>query len=433
MRERRTRLFPILDWLQDDFVKLIGIVTFLHLVGSGLNMACRMVVGRLLTSEQYGEMEAVLQIGMLIGVPAGVAATALTRYVALAVGRGEPEAAGALVWRAARRMSIYIGAALVIVLATAYPMKMFLHFGSVWPILSGAAYHIMAMILIVPQSALSGMQRIALVTSLGLVGGVVRIWLSWILIGMGFGASGALAAAASGHVISVILIAIVVWPLVRHHTRFPVNTGPVYVYMWPVLLTQIFCVAIGVADMFVIKRAFSPEQAGLYGRAAAVGRLGIFFMSSFAAVLFPKVAAAHAGKSDAVHMLRKTILLGGVAACAAATFCSLCPALVIRFLHGNAYPEIVPWVRGISWALIPGSLAGFPLQYLMGKGSFRFLLLLAPIALAYVLVMWFCRNSVPMVIGTVASGGVMMLAGTLASVYMLEKRGVPHGVRDGAQ
>lgn len=419
---------------RNDFVRAGTIMMVLGMAGSVVNMLCRMALGRLLTTVQYGEMEAILQVGSLIGIPVSAVQMTLVQYVASALAEGRPDEAGAIMWRATRRLMLYSLAALAILAAGAPWIRDFFHLNSTWPVFAGASVFVSSLVATVSLAGLQGAQMLVRGALIGVAGALARILFSWLLIRPGYGATGALAGLAASNLFMTALGAFGVRTMLAVRAR-SVDTRPMYRYLGPAVLAIGVWTLLGNVDLLVVKHFFHPDVSGAYARASAIGRTVLSLNGVFLTILFPKVAGAAAQGRRTLHLLGQAVLWGLLVHGAGAWVCSTWPQLPIRVLHGAGHEAIGGWVAALVWALVPQGMTVFVAQYLMGRRSFKFLALLTPSVLLFLAAIWALHQSIERVILVLAGGGVLCLAACALAVWWDERSGgcggQPEPVRPG--
>lgn len=409
--------------LRDDFVRWGGFVMAATLAGMVLNMLCRIALGHHLTSEQYGVMDSMIYSTALIGLLLGAVQLGIIRYVAGSIAQGKPEMAGAILLRATRDLLVVYGIGFLVLVLAMGQIQDFLQLSSPWPVYASAFMFFSSLIWMATAAGLQGAQRFVWMGAASVVCGVARIVLVGLFIVMGLGASGALLVFAGANCVVVGIGVYAIRDMLSKRSREPIDIGPVYRYVFPTMAMLFVLTGLSSIDLPVVKHFFPPELAGQYARVGSVGRIGVFLVGSLITVLFPKVAAATASEKDSLKLLVKAIGLGFLASLGVAVFCTVWPSLPIIILHGREHLHLGRWVAGFTWAMIPVSMFGLVVHYLAAKKSFRCLLLIVPALLVYVVALWmFHFSSISVVIGIVASGGLLCLSAGIIAVVLDEKR-----------
>lgn len=417
----RDKLWAVGQWLTHDFFKASAMIFALGLIGSLLNLACRVVLGRMLTSEQYGEMETMMQVCAYVSVPVGALQMVVAREAARAKGQGQEGRIGDVIWTMGRQLSGYVLAAMALLAIAAPFLRDFFRFNSVWPVFATASIVLSVFTFSIIFGGLQGGHRFWQGSVSSLIGPVFRIGLSWALIKHGFGATGALAALAGSTVAMSLAGFAFAWDLVKQRSRKLIRMAPLYQFIWPIVLTMWMASILGGIDIFIVKRAFSSLTAGDYARTIAVVRLSLFVNGALTVALFPWVASEQAGGRKTAHLLGKALGVGMGISVLAAVFFTVFPGFVLGIFYREVQPVMIEWIRLLGWALIPGSLFTILTQYHMARQEYRFLYWLIPAGAAYGALLLLCRQSIHAIIVAMGAGSLVVVAGLLFPV-LLEHR-----------
>ncbi len=411
MQPWKSRLLPLWRWLSHDFFKASATLFSFSLIGSALNMVCRILLGKMLTTEQYGEMETMMQIVAYAAAPIAAMQVILTREVAGSVGKGDDKHIGDLLWAATVRMGLYSLIAIGLLSLIAPLIRDFFKLNSVWPVHATGAIVCSGFVLCVAQAGLIGKLRVKRWGVTGVVGPACRIGFSWLLIGFGFGASGALAALAGSNLLMGVAGLVFIRDLFVNRARRTLLLAPLAGHILPTIgIFWLFSV-IGGLDIFVVKRAYSSSVAGDYARVSALARLAMLFIGSIATVLFPWVSTEQAGDRRTAHLLVKAAAAGGGLAAACALFFSLFPAFALRFFYpaNTLTPDMLAWMRWMTWAMIPNGLIGFLVQYYLARREYRVFAGMVPMGLAYGGLLIVFRYSISALIAAMGAGSLIIL------------------------
>lgn len=297
---------------------------------------------RFLGPAGFGSLAALSSFLYLDGVAVTTIVTATAYTVASKVGRGEERQIGALCTLLTRKVGVPAAAFAGILVVLSPFLARFLHLESVGPVVVLAPALWITLLLGVTSGVLQGLLAFSALALIGLLGAVLRLGLAVPLVAVGLGVSGALLAgvlaAAIGYGTSLALLR-------RHlhrqaagpddHRVLPVQglaryTGHVFAATFG--LTALFSV-----DLLLAKHYLGPDDAGLYGGLATLGRVIYFATLPLTLVLFPVLT-----KRAAAARPTKTLLLlsgAGVVAIASmvVTLAALFPAAIVRATLGSAY------------------------------------------------------------------------------------------------
>lgn len=90
-------------------------------------------------------------------------------------------------------------------------------------------------------------------------------------------------------------------------------------------------------DIFLARQYLDPVDAGLYSTASVLGKVIWYLPGSINLVLFPKIAQAHAKKTDTVKTMRRLVLWAFALTGGVALIYLFFPSLILEILYGNAY------------------------------------------------------------------------------------------------
>lgn len=409
-------------WLSDDFLGPATVLMGVSLIGMALNMVCRIVLGRLLTTTAYGEMEAILQLVMIVGVPLGAIQATVAQYTASHMAQGQADLAGAVFWRVGRRLGLYL-LGVLIVLAVGLPsIQSYFYYESPLPILAGAAILVSTVLWSFASGGLQGSQRFLAFGATSVLGAAVRIGAAWILIGVGLGAAGALFGFATANIVMAGVGILFVKSMLHARFRGKIDTRPMYRYLWPTMFTMLVASLLAGLDMVAVKRLI-PAEAGSYARATSIGRIVVFLAGPVLTVLFPMVAARKAEGKGTEGLLWKSVGLSALFGISAALFCTVWPSLPIVILHGQEHISLGPMVAAFAWAMVPNMFLGLLIQYLLARRDFRFLFFFVPLGLAYVAALWVFHSSVWTVITVVGIGNFVCAGGCAVAVFLGRRGG----------
>jgi len=250
------------------------------------------------------------------------------------------------------------------------------------------------------------------------------LWLGWSGIANGVGRLTIAACAvlvlhyyASGMVLGMVAglavaLVIAIWP-----TRSLWLPSP-QAFEWRSLLRQIVPLTLGfgayqflfTADTMFVKAYFTGDEAAYYVSAGTLARASLWLVGPLAAVMFPKIvhAKAKAEKSD----LMGIVLIGTVIlAAGGATGLWVLGPWVVKFMFKPSYVQaasvLLPWY---AWAVVPLSVANVLLNNLLARSLFKVVPALCVLVGVYVFALTRFHATPVMVIKTLGTCNVLLLA-----------------------
>ncbi len=191
------------------------LVAPLMALGNGLNYVYNIVMARLLGPAGYGALGALLALALIASVPGLALQVVVARHTALRAG---DRRAVAELWSATLAGVVLAGLALGLLVAAASPLLAgYLRLGSIAPALWLAASVAPLPALAAVQGMLQGRERFALLAVVLVAAAAGKLAAGVALVALGTGVDGAIAAAATGGILGLFVLANVDVLLARHH------------------------------------------------------------------------------------------------------------------------------------------------------------------------------------------------------------------------
>ena len=186
-------------------------------------------------------------------------------------------------------------------------------------------------------------------------------------------------------------------------------------FLQSVLILSGFAVLMN-ADVVMVKHFFpDANEAGLFARAATIGRTMVFVTMPIAMAMFPKVASV--GTTDAHNWktLFSAVAYVGVILVAAAAVCSVFAWVPLWILYNDRAPapEMIRLVRWVVWAMAPMGLTYLLTNFQMAQRRFKPAYVLVACAAGYVIGVTLFHETVWQVVT------VLGIASTLSAVVLI--------------
>lgn len=381
---------------KDDLVKHSTIM-FVGMMGVNVcNMLFQAFMGRTLSPNEYGNLNALLGVLNIFFIPLGVVSAGIGRYSSLLKREGRTGDIRRLVIK----WLIVIGGAGAFFSICCFifsdQISSFLHLDRSAPVIITGFILLGIFCRPVVGGALHGLQYFTLYSLfqslsalIKLIAGVLLVMFvataaGWGLLGHGIGAYGALLIG------SFFLIR-----ELSHHKPTDQPLPSLKGYMFTSFFILLGYAVLMTGDVVIVKHLY-PQVAGEYAFAAILGRMVVFIPQAFAMTMFPKVVSARGASYREWKMLMYTMGLTLLFTVAGAVGITLLPKLAFRILFGMADPvsETVSWCIAISWAMIPVALVNVVMRYYMALNLFRVLVAIPIASLIFVACAFFWKGSV---------------------------------------
>ncbi|MEW6376475.1 MAG: oligosaccharide flippase family protein [Thermodesulfobacteriota bacterium] len=371
---------------KDEFFRHTGLM----FIGMGLfnlfNLLYHFFMLRMLPPVDYGHLNTLVALFMVISVPAGTVQTTVTKFVSSFQVQNQFDRVKGLL-RHILLLMLIIGLSLFLLISLGSSLiSSFLQISSYGLVLLLGVSLFFAMVIPVPWGGLQGLQQFGSLTLNLIINGGIKFVLSIAFVLLGLGVLGALGAVAISYFVTTILSLLILKmcvsqgkkkanPGLTPAKRTQYDFSEVYSYSLPVGLTLLCFMVLTNIDLILVKHFFRPIEAGYYSIAQMVGKIILFLPLPIVMVMFPKLASLKMENQDkkALSILGYSLTIA-VLLCGGATIVSfLFPSLMIRVLSGKVYLECIPLVGIFSVNMTFFSLSLILLYYQLSTDGRGFL------------------------------------------------------------
>ena len=285
---------------------LLAAATSASIVGAYVFL---LAAGRLLGSDDYGSLAALLGLLATVLIPAQALQMAISREVSRRKSSGDSGGAARVARGALRASLIATVPLLAVALALAAPLSRLLHIDSVPIVVVALLTLSTALVFPLAIGVLQGHQRFAAVATLYVFPWLVRLVLLGVLAAAGARLGGALVATLVGALAATAVAVLLIREPLRGVGRLSRPELVTFLrYLWPVAVGLVGIALLAHVDILVVKARFSADDAGAYAAASAFARVGFFLPATILAVLFPRAAARQARGEETQDILGRSLL-----------------------------------------------------------------------------------------------------------------------------
>jgi O-antigen/teichoic acid export membrane protein len=345
-------------------------------VGIVLNYAFLLAAGRILGSDRYGSLGALLGLLAVVLIPAGAVQMAVSREVSRLVAAGRSAEADSFA-RASLRLSLLTTVPLVVVaLALAVPLAHVLHIHSTGVVALAEFTFVTTLVLPTAVGVLQGRQRFHALAVMLVLPFVVRLVLLAIVAAAGFRLGGAILASLVGAVVAaVVAIVLAFGPprVVGAHA----DLGPFLRYLAPVGVGLVAIALLTHIDILVVKARFSAHDAGAYAAASAFARVAFFLPATILSVLFPRTAARQARGEETEDILGRSLIATAIFCAGLAVFYAATGPGLVTATFGRDFAGGGKILAPFAIAIALYSIAQILVGYHLSRGETRYAWILA--------------------------------------------------------
>ena len=354
---------------------LLVATTFANVLAYGYQV----VQARLLRPEEYAALTALFGILILESVSSQVIQSATATLAARYRARNEEEALHAFV----RRWSVRIGGAAAALGLAVVILSPFLAGLLALPPFSFALVGVSLFFALVFTFAIGLLQGLARFVWMGcalIVQAGSRLAIGVGLVLLGFGVDGAFTGASAAILVSLVVAAIPLLPLLRaaRGSTAEVQLGAAETRFFGLAAVVLLAyAALTNVDAVLVRSILSPDQAGAYAGAITMGKIVLFAPIAVGFILLERTASAHARGEDTDRML--FLALGFVIATSglvALAYVAI-PDVLVPIVVGSQYPDTARIVGTYGLAALANALLNLWIAYFIGRGEMRVGLLLA--------------------------------------------------------
>jgi len=344
---------------RDEFIGQTGLM----FIGIGLfnlfNLLYHFFMLRMLPPVDYGQLNTLVALFMIISVPASTVQTAVTKFVSSFQAQNQFDHVKGLL-RHFLLLMLIIGISLFLLFSLGGSfVSSFLQISSYSLILLLGVSLFFATVLPIPWGGLSGLQKFGSLTLAMIINSGLKLIFGIFLVFLGLGVMGAMSSVALSYFIATLFSLLLLEMNLSKENKTAdrrqnperltsYNVSAVYRYLFPVGLTLLCFMVLTNIDLILVKHFFTPVEAGYYSIAQMVGKIILFLPLPIVMVMFPKLSTLEGQEKKALSTLGKSLGIAGLLCGGAVIFSVLFPLFIVKILSGKAHLECSALVRIFS-------------------------------------------------------------------------------------
>lgn len=416
------------DWLDDQllapkttlFKRAFGVLKsgqMIFLISStgvsALNLIHNLVMGKLLSPADYGQLTLIITLQLLIGLLPTAMQTTIARFSATYRATHQLGQFSAL-QQHATRLALIIGVGIGVMLLVLSPLL-----AGIFQLYE--AEFLIPLALVTPFFLLMGVHR-GLLQGMGaflwlsgayLAEGVVRLAMSIVLALILYSAlTGAIWGVAQSVIVSALISALAV----RLITSQPPSHTPDDQKEWGQLGGLVLFSLIGQAlitnsDFLLVKTFFSPTESGLYAAVSVLGRIAYFGALPITVIIVPLVARRQALGQPTQPIFALLMGAGGAMCGILLFFAVLFAPQILGILYGEAYTDAAAYLPlyTLTASLFVMTNLAITYRIALGKGSETWMPLVAGILQVFGIILFHESITQVIVVQTVLMSGLLGL------------------------
>ncbi len=333
------------------------------------------LMARMLSVKDYGELQSLIAVSTIVGIPSATLLTSLVKYSAHFKARQQMGKVYSLFSIFTKKILLVGLIFFIIFVLFSRVIAGFLNLSSVVPVIIFSFSFLFIFLYSVNSGVIQGLQKFKDASIISVASVVFKIIIAVLLIKIGFGINGAVGGIVLAGIIGY-LISFYPIKFLFKQKKEEIETKEIFKYFLPVFFTLLFTALFYNIDIILVKHFFPPPVAGQYGALALLGHIVFFIGGPISVVMFPTAAAAHSNNSDHSKVFKKTISLMGLIGLGVLFFYFLFPGLIIKILVGSKFLSISKFLGWFGFSMFLYSLINAFSRYFLAIHKTKYVYLI---------------------------------------------------------
>ncbi|RJP29021.1 MAG: hypothetical protein C4533_04285 [Candidatus Omnitrophota bacterium] len=360
----------------DTFSKNILIVFAGTSLVNFFNLLYQLLIAHKLSAAEFAAFNSLLSIFLIISSPIGTLQLAIAKFSSEFKAQNAKDKIIDLFSGLIRKTYLLAFVTLIIFILACPFIINILKIDSLAPGYILAAIISLAWFAPVVYGGVQGMEFFNWLTAGSISGSLIKLFLGFMLISLGFGINGALGA----FFISSLFIIIIYYIPLRSYIRLSqgrhfasMDYKGLLIFLLPVAASQFCYMNLISSDMVLVKHYFNPADSGLYSLAQMVGKIFLFMPAAISLVMFPKTSGLKAMNLDTKSTLNKSLRYVFLLCLCGLIFYNIMPEFTLRMLTGKTYSQTIALGRIFSLSMTAYSMVYLMISYFLSVKDLRFI------------------------------------------------------------
>lgn len=354
---------------QDNFLKHNFILFCGSMIVAVFNYLYHPVLGRMLSVEEFGEVQALFSLFLQFGIIGGVFKIMVINIISNSDEKEAKESISALY-----KVAIYLILTISVIIILFSPfLKQFFHFHSAAPFVVLAVMLFSGIPIIFGEATLQGKKKFKTISiSQGIVS-IGKLLFAVIFVAWGWSSSGAIFGIIVAQIFSILYLRTKMKDLLKFdHKDIKISEKirKNLNYAFLVLIVSLTTSFLFSFDILVVKHYFNSEVAGLYGGIAIIARVIFFVTGSIAGVMLPSIKI-HDQSGENIKILRKSLILITIVGGCALIFFALFPEFIITVMLGKRYLAFASLLPILCLTLFLVSIINLLFSYMLAIRNYK--------------------------------------------------------------
>jgi O-antigen/teichoic acid export membrane protein len=367
--------------LENSLIRSTTLLFIGMMVGSLFNYLLQITMGRMLSVQTFGEMNALFSTMVIFGIPFASINNYIAKNISQLHALGKNEKANDLIIK--NYKNLFVGSIIIIIFGTVFSkgISEFFKIGSIIPILLLILSIPISLILPINTGILQGLQKFKMLSFIS-AGSVYKYMFCVFLAAVGLGLNGVML----GIILSLLLIGYISFiPINRHlqmgRETIQKNEKDSLFYVIPIFLANLAFAIFTQSDIILVKYFFTPHEAGIYSSAAIIGKTVMYLPGAVVMYLLPAVASNKAKDEATLHLILKAITITILLSGSGAIILYLFPREIVSIFFGSRFISAIPIIGLFAITMLPMAVMMILMNYNMAKGEkyFAYIMLICSV------------------------------------------------------
>lgn len=394
------------------------------LAGGVLGYVYQVVMGRMLSPQEYGVFSAMMALFAVLSAPHGTLMMVVSRKVSEYRARHDAGSTAHFYRSVSTRTMLAATVLVIFALPVAPHIQASLKSHGIGSVYALAALLWVSFPPIVNDAFLQGLQRFSWFSFSSTLRILLKLVFSVALVALGLGVAGAVGGIVLASVAGWLAALVPLYrPLAEGRGR-PYRTAHLALRpVVPVLIANTAFVAMTQLDMVLVNYFFPPHEAGLYAAASVLGKAVMYLPVGIATALFPMVAERHARDESSAALLIQAVALAATLCASGAVAYFLLGDWIIESFYGASYRDAGDVLRYFGFAMMPMGLVMVAEYFLIAKGRVLFAYLFAVIAPLEMIAIYLRHDSLLTVVAIMGVCGLLLAVVGYSMLWRTYRRG----------
>jgi O-antigen/teichoic acid export membrane protein len=401
--------------ITDNLIMIIA-VGLVNIFTYGYQLA----MGALLSAEDYGTLLSMISLFVIISVLTQTITNTIAKKTASLKACNASDLIGNY-YKAALQFNIILGLIVFIVLAVASPViAEYLHLGNVNYLLILLGSLVLSFPLASNWGMLQGLERFTALGSNQALYAFLRTIIAVLLVLMGFGLGGAVAATSIALVLPLAISLFWLKGLKPAPGKI-VDLGEMRSYASFTLIAVAAITVLTNIDVVIAKHFLSSVDAGEYAAIAVLGRVAFYAPAGIGIVLFPKTAKIVETKE---HDNKPYLLAISLTLTIVLVIClvyRIFPHFVVHLLFSDKYPGVENYLFKYGMAMSLFAMSYLGITYALSGGKTKIALSALFVMLLQLALLILFHNEIDDFVNVMLFSGIFSVIVTFVSIPLLGK------------